>query len=99
MAYIQVPPQSTGEKVDIQQLADGAGNNVDRQVVSIGDGTTYGRRAVVTAGGAVTVDGSAVMQPVSIGATVRVDPTGTTAQPVTLHDAAGNNITSTGSAL
>lgn len=50
--------------------------NINRSAIGIiEDGVTRGRYATVTASNALKVDGSAVTQPVSIGATVAVDPT------------------------
>lgn len=47
MTFVQIPPNSTGEKLDVVQLPDGIGNNVDRQVAIIGDDTNYAMHAKV----------------------------------------------------
>lgn len=41
-AYVEVPPQSTGEKISVVQLSDGAGNSVDLQRVIPSDPVTFG---------------------------------------------------------
>lgn len=39
--YVQVPPNSTGEKICISQVSDGSGNNVDRQNVVLSDPSVF----------------------------------------------------------
>ena len=52
--YIQVPPQSTGLKVDTAELTNGS-NTVERQVAVIGDAITAANVATVNAGKALNV--------------------------------------------
>jgi len=56
--WVQVPPDSTGKKVDTSELTVGP-NTVERQRVVVGDPTTSANLAVVTAAGALRVDNSA----------------------------------------
>jgi len=53
--FIQVPPQSTGLKVDTAELTNGA-NTVERQIITLGDAITAANVAGVTAAGAVNVN-------------------------------------------
>jgi len=46
--FVQVPPNSTGEKIAVTQLPDGGGNNVDRQEIVLSDPSTYAAKASVT---------------------------------------------------
>lgn len=62
--FIQVPPNSTGLKIDTNELTVGA-NTVERENVSIADPVTAANVANVTAGGALKVDATATTQPVS----------------------------------
>lgn len=43
--FVEVPPQSTGEKISVVQLADGAGNNVDLQRIIHSDPVSFGKDA------------------------------------------------------
>lgn len=61
MSFIQVPPNSTGSKVDMVTMPSA---NL-RETVIIGDSVTDGLFVTVTAAGAAKVDGSAVTQPIS----------------------------------
>lgn len=72
MSFVQVPPQSTGEKIDVNQISDGGGNNVDRQVVSIGDPSTYANKAAVDASGNLSV--KVVTSPVPVRQTDGTNP-------------------------
>jgi hypothetical protein len=72
MAFVEVPPNSTGEKIDVQQVPDGVGNTVDRQVVAIGDPSTYGNRAAVDASGNLSV--KVVTSPVPVRLTDGTNP-------------------------
>lgn len=62
--FIQVPPQSTGLKVDCTELTVGA-NTVERERINIADPTSATAIAGVTAGGALKTDASATTQPIS----------------------------------
>jgi len=53
-AYIQVPPQSTGLKVDTAELTNGS-NTVERQVAVLGDAVTAANVAAVSASKALNV--------------------------------------------
>lgn len=57
--------------VDTKSMSNGS-KTVHRQVVCLGDETTFGNVANVTAAGALQVDGSGVTQPVSIASAVAV---------------------------
>jgi hypothetical protein len=71
MADADVPiTAGTGTKIDTRTV--GAGTDEHRQVVVVGDPTTAANVAAVSAAGAVKVDGSAVTQPVSLGAAVTI---------------------------
>lgn len=52
--FIQVPPQSTGLKVDTAELTNGA-NTVERQVATIGDALVAANVATVSAGKSLNV--------------------------------------------
>ena len=54
-AFIQVPPQSTGLKVDTAELTNGS-NTVERQIITLGDAITAANVAGVTAAGALNVN-------------------------------------------
>lgn len=111
-SFIRVPPDSTGKLIDTSQITIGA-NDVQRERMIIGDNTTEHYLAISAAGGALVEQGAAgsVAAPwfvkLSDGAAafgtsgnpIRVDPTGTTAQPIRTFDGAGNSISSTGGAL
>jgi hypothetical protein len=45
--FVQVPPNSTGEKIAVQQLSDGLGNTVDRQEIILADSTDYAGRTKI----------------------------------------------------
>lgn len=90
--FIQVPPQSTGLKVDCTELTVGA-NVVERERVNIADPTSATAIAGVTAGGALKVDGSAVTQPVSLTGNQAVN----VAQINAVTPLMGNGVTGTGS--
>lgn len=62
--FIQVPPQSTGLKVDCTELTVGA-NLVERERINIADPTSATAIAGVTVNGALKVDASATTQPIS----------------------------------
>lgn len=66
MSYTQVPPNSTGNKIDTVTVTDGS-DTVHRQVVSVGDPTTTARIMAVNADGSVPVTGTfyQATQPVS----------------------------------
>lgn len=53
--YIQVPPASTGLKIDAAELVNGA-NTVERQVMTIGDANTAAQVAAVNAQLQLSVD-------------------------------------------
>lgn len=67
--FVQVPPQSTGLKMDVTELTVGA-NTVERERINIADPTSATAIATVTAQNALKVDNSAVTQPVSGSLTV-----------------------------
>jgi hypothetical protein len=66
-SHVQVAPDGSGKDVDaVSIVSTEAGTpTVYRQVVVLGDPSTYGNQATVSAAGAVKVDGSAVTQPVT----------------------------------
>lgn len=71
MADADVPiTAGAGTKIDTRTV--GAGTDEHRQVVVVGDPTTAANVAAVSAAGAIKVDGSAVTQPVSLGAAVTI---------------------------
>ena len=49
--YVQVAPNSIGLKIDTAEVVSSAGGNptVERQIVSLGDPTTYGNVAAIKA--------------------------------------------------
>lgn len=53
--FIQVPPQSTGLKVDTAELTNGA-NTVERQLIVVADPLTAANVANVTAAGALNIN-------------------------------------------
>jgi hypothetical protein len=65
-AYVQVPPDSTGKKINASVLTDSNSDVVERQIISIGDPATEGQIANVTASGALQVDPSGVTQPATV---------------------------------
>lgn len=62
--FVQVPPDSTGKKVDTAEVVI-AGQTVERQRIVVADPSGTNPDVRPTATGAVPVDGSAVTQPVS----------------------------------
>jgi hypothetical protein len=62
---IQVPPDSTGKKLDTSELTVGA-NLVERQNIVIADPVAAANVAHVTSGGALQVDATATTQPISV---------------------------------
>lgn len=95
-AFIQLPAQSTGLKVDTTELVVGA-NTVERERINIADPTSATQIATVTAANALKVDNSAVTQPVSGTVTANIGTTGglaldasvTAVQPRRLQDGVG----------
>jgi hypothetical protein len=64
--FVQVPPQSTGLKMRVQEVtAPVSGQTVEMENVVLSDPTTPANMAAVTAASALKVDGSGVTQPVS----------------------------------
>lgn len=56
MSFVQVPPDSTGKKVDTRQMVDGS-DTVERQVVVIGDPSVPGAVLPIKAEDAPSADG------------------------------------------
>lgn len=83
--YIQLPPNSTGLKVDTSELTVSA-NTVQRENNTISDPSTAAAIAAVENAQPGSSDYGLVVRNVQgyVSAPVRVDPTGTTVQPVTI---------------
>lgn len=58
MSFTQVPPDSTGNKIDTRTVVDGA-DTVHRQVVVLGDGATAGNYVGVNADGSIKTSDAA----------------------------------------
>jgi hypothetical protein len=71
---IQVPPDAGGKKVRTQEVVAG-GNIVEMETVVLGDPSTVGNLAGVTASGALKTDASATTQPIS-GTVTAIQATG-----------------------
>ncbi len=67
MSFTQVPPNSTGNKIDCVQLVDGA-DTVQRQVVTIGDPAIVGRIMGINADGSINAVVAAASLPLPTGA-------------------------------
>lgn len=63
-SFVQVPPDSTGKKVDTAEVVVG-GQTVERQRIVVSDPSALNPDVRPTATGALPVDGSGVTQPVS----------------------------------
>jgi hypothetical protein len=92
--FIQLPPNSTGLKVDTNELVVGA-NTVERENISIADPTTAANIAGVTSGGALKVDASATTQPVSgtVSVTSFANPLPVTLTSTTVTGTVAENLT------
>lgn len=81
-SFIQLPPDSTGKLLRTFQLTVGA-NSTQQEAVTIGDPVTAANLLTVDSSGRITVllsDGTNVIG--TSAHPVRIDPTGTTIQPV-----------------
>lgn len=68
--FIQVPIDSTGEKVAVTQLPDGLGNNVDRQEIIPSDPTDYNGKARVKNVEPASTDYGSVVRLAVVGSSV-----------------------------
>lgn len=67
--FVQVLPNSSGEKVSVTQISNGA-DNVDLQHFIIADDTTYAARAKVQNGEPASTDYALSVRRVSVGSTI-----------------------------